>query len=337
GAETRQHYGFGLLVSQSHAARRLMEQICSLANEEGTVLIIGESGTKKERVAEEIHRLCSRSQRPLIKFSCTASASNMLDAELFGSNAGTSAGALKVGRLELASGGTLFLDELDALPIDLQVKLLRVLEGKVIERASSTERVNIDTRVICATTKDLRQLVDDGKFRKDLYYRLYVVSISIPPIRERPVDIPVIAEQILKDYAENFPNKSVPKRISPHVLDVLMSYRWPGNIRELEHVIERAIMHADSDEIQPKDIIVPIQDHPADINVSDLEYEETAGLGETIAGVERALIRAALHRAAGNQAKAAHYLQIPRTTLRDKMAKYGLFSGPIKDEFTDLT
>ncbi|UCD28487.1 MAG: sigma-54-dependent Fis family transcriptional regulator [Planctomycetota bacterium] len=327
-APDRQVDDFGLFAGQSNAAHRLCDQIQSLANSERDILIVGENGTKKGQVAEKIHKLSSRSQRPLIKFSCTASGSDMLEAELFGSNAGVTAGHLKLGRLELASGGTLFLDEVDALPQELQVKLLRVLEGKVIERAGSTERVTIDTRVICATSKDLRQLIDSGHFREDLYYYLGVAIISVPSLRERPEDIPILAENIMKNYADCSGGKTVPGKISPHVFDLLMTYPWPGNMRELEHVFERAIMNASSDVIQPKDVVLPVKEEPAEHVVMGTSFDETAGLTETVAGVERTLINAALRRAAGNQARAAQFLNIPRTTLRDKMAKYGLFCEP---------
>jgi len=315
----------GPLVGQSYIIRKAFEQIRHAAQTDRPVLILGENGTGKEQMAEAVHQLSSRSQRPLIKFSCSTSGSDILDAELFGASA--SAGPLKVGRLELASGGSIFLNEIDAMPPELQAKLLRVLERKIIERPGSTERTAIDTRVICATSKDLQQMVENKKFREDLYYRLSAMNLYMPPLRERPEDIPILTNRILKNLSAHSSNSIAPLRINPHAMDALTNYHWPGNIRELEQVLERAATNAENSEIQPKDIILPTYNHHLEAQSEQMNYDSTVGLTETIAGVERTLINAALRRASGNQAKAAQFLRIPRTTLRDKMAKYGLFNN----------
>ncbi len=324
----------GPLVGRSYPLRRLFEQIRAVVDNERPVMIQGEAGTCRERVAEAIHRLSRRSQGPMVKFSCAASDSETVDGELFGfypEAAGGRALAPKLGRFELAAGGTLFLDDVDALAIQLQGKLLLALEEGLFERAGNADRVSVDVRLICATDKNLRPLAVAGRFREDLYYRLDAIHLSIPPLRERREDVPILARHYLRNRADGGGGEEVPSRISPHAMDALVNYHWPGNVRELEHVIERAVAFSDGEEIRPQDILLPADRPPEEQEVSAVA-DGAAGLTQTIAGVERTLIDAALRRAAGNQARAAQFLGIPRTTLRDKMAKYGMVGRPGKRE-----
>ena len=323
----------GPLVGRSHAARRLFEQIRTVADNDHPVMIMGEPGTCRDRVADAIHRLSQRWQGPLIKFSCAASSPQTIDGELFGSGASdaTVTSAPKAGRLELAGGGILFLDNVDALPLELQAKLLHALEEGIFEHAGNGERVSMDARLICGTERDLRQLVDAGEFRRDLYYRLDAIHLVIPPLRARREDIPLLVERYLKTCAETGDPKNAAKCIDRQAMDVLVNYHWPANVRELEHVLERAITFAKGGEVLARDILLPAEQSSARERAAVAD-EGPSGLTETIAGVERTLIDAALRRAAGNQAKAAQFLGIPRTTLRDKMTKYGMVGRSARQE-----
>ncbi|MBI4579432.1 MAG: sigma-54-dependent Fis family transcriptional regulator [Planctomycetes bacterium] len=313
----------GPLVGRSHAARQLFDQIRAVADNERPLLIHGESGAGAELVAEAIHQMSRRSPQPFLRVNCAAFSPQMLEGDLFGLPP-AQPGSSSAGRIEAASRGTLFMDEIDTLPLELQVKLLQVLERRELDRPGGAGTEPADVRILCATHKDLRQLVDGGRFRQDLYYRVAAVTLPLPPLRDRREDIPLLAEEFLRRQTSNGSSgrsKAAPTRISPHAIEALLSYHWPGNILELEHTIERAITLASGDVIEMKDILLPKSCGQAPAEVWP---EMTASLTETIAGVERKLIDAALRRATGNQAKAAQFLGIPRTTLRDKMAKYGM-------------
>ncbi len=299
----------GPLLGRSYAARQLFDHIRAVADNERAILIESENGAGAELVAEAIHSLSRRSGGPFHRTNCTAFSATALDTELFGAGSPGTAG-----RLETVRGGTLFVDEIDALPLELQTKLLTLLE----------RRDAVEVRILCASHKDLRQLVDAGKFRQDLYYRLAAVILQVPPLRDRKDDIALLAEDYLKRQGTNGHSsraKLPPAKISAHAVEALTNYAWPGNILELEHTIERAMTVAAGDTIELKDILLP---KPAGANDPEVWPEMPASLTTTIAGVERRLIDAALRRATGNQAKAAQFLGIPRTTLRDKMAKYGM-------------
>ncbi len=316
----------GPLVGRSYASRQMFEHIRAVADYERALLIEGESGAGAELVAEAVHQLSRRASKPLVRVNCAAFSSHMLEADLFG-------GANQDGgRLAAARGGTLFMDEVDTLPVELQAKLLQVFERRDAERANAGNGEPSDVRILCATHKDLRQLVDSGKFRQDLYYRIAAVTLSLPPLRDRLEDIPLLVEELLKKHANNGSagrTKVPPTKISAHAVEALLDYHWPGNTLELEHTIERAITMATSDTIELKDVLLP---KPGSKAESEVWPEMAASLTSTIAGVERKLIDAALRRATGNQAKAAQFLGIPRTTLRDKMAKYGMVgNGATRD------
>jgi DNA-binding NtrC family response regulator len=318
----------GRLIGHSHAMRSLIQQVRTVADSERTILICGESGTGKELLAEAIHELSRRREKPLVKFSCAALQPNLLESELFGHEKGafTSALARRLGRFELADQGTLFLDEVDDIPLEIQVKMLRAIEEQAFERVGGEEVVRVNVRLICATKKNLRELVDAGKFREDLYYRLNVINLTIPSLRDRREDIPVLAAHFIEKHAPPGADGGRPT-LSPHALDLLMDHYWPGNVRELEHVIERALAFCGSGEIGPEHI--PALTDEKDGGRHVIPFAEVgAGLTETVASIEKRMIESALIQADYNQAKAAQILGIPRTTLRDKIAKYGVGSGP---------
>lgn len=317
----------GPLIGRSYAAHRLFDQVREISDNEHPILIEGESGCGAELVADAIHQLSRRTGKPFMRINCAAFSPHLLDADLFGPTA-TQGTPAATGRLEATRGGTLFMDEVDALPLELQAKLVRLLEDRESERTNGDA---VDVRLLCATSKDLRKLVDSGKFRQDLYYRLAAVTLEIPPLRDRREDIPLLAEEFLiRQAAGSNPLRArTGMRISAHAAEALANYNWPGNLLELEHTIERATTLAKGDTIELKDILLP---KPIDSGAAEVWPDLSQNLTSTIAGVERKLIDAALRRATGNQAKAAQFLGIPRTTLRDKMAKYGMVGGGLSRE-----
>jgi DNA-binding NtrC family response regulator len=250
----------------------------------------------------------------------------VLESELFGHEKGAFTGAhrQKAGRFELANGGTILLDEVDDIPTEIQVKLLRVVERQEFERVGGEGPSRVDGRLICATKRDLLQLVKEGRFREDLYYRLNVISLAIPPLRERLEDVPVLARHFVAKHAALVGDKQV--AVSPHAIDELMRHDWPGNARELEHVLERALAFCGGEEIRPEHILPLGREGGEGAGTQGLELSEVGKLGltETVADIERRLILMALRQCNGNQARAAQKLGIPRTTLRDKMAKYNI-------------
>jgi DNA-binding NtrC family response regulator len=306
--------------------KRLFRQIRAVADSDRTILLCGESGTGKELFAEAIHAHSRRADKPLIRFSCAALQPTVLESELFGHEKGAFTGAIrrKAGRFELANGGTMLLDEVDDIPTELQVKLLRVVEQQEFERVGGEAPVRVDVRLICATKSDLLQLVKEGRFREDLYYRLNVISLPIPPLRERADDIPVLASHFLEKHAALVGDNEV--TLSPHALDELMRHTWPGNVRELEHVVERALAFCGGHEIRPEHILPLSKEHGETLAAPTLELAEAGklGLNETVADIERRMILMALKQCEGNQARAAQRLGIPRTTLRDKITKYSI-------------
>ncbi|MEP0846397.1 MAG: sigma-54-dependent Fis family transcriptional regulator [Phycisphaerae bacterium] len=320
---------FGRLVARSACMKRLFAQIRAVADSDRTILLCGESGTGKELFAEAIHQQSRRKDNPLIRFSCAALQPSVLESELFGHERGAFTGAhrQKAGRFELANTGTILLDEVDDIPTEVQVKLLRVVEQREFERVGGETPVKVDVRLICATKRDLLHLVKEGRFREDLYYRLNVISLNIPPLRERREDIPVLAQHFIEKHSALAGERRI--TISSHALDELMRHSWPGNVRELEHVLERALAFCGGDEILPPHIL-PLTGEQSDAGAAPaLELAEVGkhGLNETVSDIERRLILMALRQCGNNQARAAQRLGIPRTTLRDKMAKYNIPCG----------
>jgi DNA-binding NtrC family response regulator len=303
---------FHEIVGQSAAIQRVLEQIRLVAMSDTTVLIRGESGTGKELVARAIHANSPRRYMPIVIVNCGALAEGVIESELFGHEKGAFTGAhyRRKGKFELADGGTLFLDEIGDISPKTQVDLLRVLEEKKIFRVGGNTPIPVDFRLIAATNKDLEALVAEGRFREDLYYRINVFSITIPPLRERREDIPLLAEHFLKKFAQSM-NKPI-LGISPEALALLEHYDWPGNVRELQNAIERAVLVCRGREIRPEDL--------------PLQVNEARGqtMGKTLAEVERQHIQRILQETRWNISQAARLLGIDRVTLYNKIRKYHL-------------
>jgi len=321
-----QRFGFGGLVGKSKPMQEVYTQIEKIAAARGAVLIQGDSGTGKELVAKAIHHASPRKSAPFVVIDCGAIPEPLQESELFGHVKGAFTGAIaaKRGLFEEAHGGTLFLDEVAELAPSLQAKLLRALQDGEIRRVGDTRVIQVDVRVIAATNRDLDEEVRQGAFREDLYYRLTVFPIRLPPLRERREDIPLLVEHCLGRMAEEADGK--PKRLSPDALRVLTSYFWPGNVRELEHVLERAALLSEEEVITEGDLPLHLTARKDELAVA--LPEDALALPETAARVvrevERELIRRALVRAANNRTEAARLLGISRRALLYKLKAYGL-------------
>ena len=285
-----------------------------VATTDAPVLIMGESGTGKELVAAAIHRLSIRQQNPFIVINCGAIPENLLESELFGHEKGAFTGAhiQRKGRFEMADGGTLFLDEIGELPMTLQVKLLRFLQERMVERVGGREQIEVDTRVIAATNRDLKEEMKNGNFREDLYYRLGVVTISIPPLRERGGDVLLMAKAFMERYAEE--NRKKIKGFTPEAITSIEQYEWPGNVRELENRIKRAVIMTEGRKLTPADL---------EMAPSGTGYEGMS-LKDAREAMEKELVIKALLRNGDNLSKTAMELGISRPTLYDLMEKFGL-------------
>jgi Nif-specific regulatory protein len=316
--ELLQRYDFSDMVGASGPMRQLYEEMARVAGTNTTVLIRGESGTGKELIAQAIHYHSPRARKPLIKVNCAALPETLVESELFGHEKGafTGAQARKKGRFELAHGGTIFLDEIGELSPAIQVKLLRVLQEREFERLGGTQPVSTDVRVIAATNRDLEKALADGGFREDLYYRLNVFPIFIPPLRERRSDVLPLADHFAEKYAREH-GKSI-KRISTTAIDMLASYHWPGNVRELENTIERAVLMADGEVIHGHHLPPTLQTAEATGTVVQ------ASLGGAVEAFERGLIEDALKTSRGNRAKAARLLSTTERVVSYKVRKYGI-------------
>jgi two-component system NtrC family response regulator len=298
-----------------------MLEVISLARRvapsEATVLIRGESGTGKELIAKAIHYASPRSARPLIRVNCAALPENLLESELFGHEKGAFTGAIatRKGRFELADGGTLFLDEIGDLPLHLQAKLLRVLQEREFERVGSSHPLKVNVRVLSATHRDLEALMKSGQFREDLYYRLNVVTIVLPPLRERRQDLPALMDHFLRFFAQK--NGKTIRGLTREARDALLRYDYPGNVRELENLIERAV-------VLTRDEVIDRGDLPLTLEESEGKGDQEAHLIAAVEGLERRMIKDALARAGGIQTRAAELLGITERALRYKLRKYGL-------------
>ena len=299
------------LIGNSPGTRRVLELIEMVAPTDTTVLIFGESGTGKELVARAIHAASPRRHMPMVVIHCGALTETLLESELFGHERGAFTGAhyRKKGKFEVADGGTVFLDEISDISLKTQTDLLRVLQEKEIQRVGGTQSIKVDFRCVAATNKNLEDLVKAGTFRPDLYYRLKVFAIDLPPLRDRREDVPLLADHFVRKLATAM-NKPVPT-LSPQAVDLLLAYDWPGNVRELENAIERALVIGREPEIQPADF--PFQ----------LQPSSQAG-GHTLEEVERVHIERVLRETEGNLSRAARILDIDRTTLYNKLRRYGL-------------
>ncbi len=312
-AQLDKKFGLKAIVGQSVSMQEVYRLIQKVAPTDTTVLIQGESGTGKELVARAIHTLSSRKGFPFVPVDCAAIPENLLESELFGHVKGSFTGAIKnrKGKFETAEGGTLFLDEIGDLKESLQAKLLRTLQEKQIVKVGSNHPVPVNVRIIAATNQNLDQAVSESRFRQDLYYRIAVFTINIPPLRERREDIPELIDHFVKKYA-----KEKTMIVEKEVYQFLISYHWPGNVRELENVIERATVLADGDRIQLKDL-------PE--NLLNKQFKkEIMESDQTLATIEKQAILKALKKANGNQSQAARMLGIPRHMLLYRMKKWGI-------------
>jgi two-component system NtrC family response regulator len=298
----------------------VLSMVKRVSTSSASVLILGETGTGKELIARAIHAASARSSGPFIAINASALSSTLLESELFGHEKGAFTGAERVrtGRFEAASGGTLFLDEVGDLPAEVQVKLLRVLQDKTIERVGSNRPVPVDVRLIAATHRDLQQEIKQGRFREDLFYRLAVVSIEIPPLRRRRADIPLLVEHFIAKFAEMAPGG--PKSVSRESMDLLVRYDYPGNVRELENIVQRAMVLARGEQITTDDLsptVLGAAVEPGAAAILGLE----ASLPARVAALEKAAIEEALSAEEGNQTRAARRLGISERALRYKLAK----------------
>jgi len=303
--------------------RGIFSQILKVAPTDATVLITGESGTGKELVAQSIYQHSLRKDGPFIKLNCVAIPEGLLESELFGHEKGsfTGATAQKRGKFELAHGGTILLDEIGDMPLATQAKLLRVLQEKEFERVGGTKPIRVDIRIIASTNKNLTKLVQEGKFREDLFYRLNVFSLHLPPLRDRREDIPALAQGFL----ETAPKSA---EISSSALQLLMGFHWPGNVRELKNVIERAAVMAENGIIEPQHL--PVQISGGLVGQAMQEVPEQANLDDRLAEIEKRFIIDALTRADGVQVKAAQILGIKERSLWHRVKKYNIDVTSIK-------
>ncbi|BBO83057.1 acetoacetate metabolism regulatory protein AtoC [Desulfosarcina ovata subsp. sediminis] len=309
------------MIGSSPAMVRLMETVAQVAVSEATVMITGESGTGKELVAAAIHTNSPRKAGPLVKVNCAAITETLLESELFGHEKGAFTGAdrRKEGRFVQAHGGSLFLDEVGEMPIAMQVKLLRVLQERELTRVGGDQVIAVDVRLIVATNRDLARMVNDGTFREDLYYRLNVVELQTPPLRQRREDIPLLATHFLNRFAEK--NHKTVDRFSPRAMDLLIRHDWPGNVRELMNTIERAVVLSRSDCLDEADFHVLAKDAP------DVDAAPSGAVFPTdlpLEQIEREAIANTLSSAGGNKSEAARRLGITRKTLREKIKKYNI-------------
>ena len=316
-AQLDSKYGFENILGTSPAMQEVFEVIRQAAPTRATVLIQGESGTGKELVARAMHQCGPRAQGPFIPVHCAALAPTLLESELFGHEKGAFTGALerRRGRFELADGGTLFLDEIGEIDASLQVKILRVLEERKFERVGGAETIGVDVRLVVATNRDLKKMVEAGTFREDLFYRLYVVNLTLPPLRERDGDIVLLAQHYLKALAAEHGKKV--SGITSEAMDALLAYPWPGNVRELRNVIERMVVLGAGEKLTVRDL-------PAPLRLAGGRAGAAVRPGSALRDAERQLIEEALRRHKGSRTRAARDLGISRRTLHRKLNEFGL-------------
>ncbi|MFL5496266.1 MAG: sigma 54-interacting transcriptional regulator [Gemmatimonadales bacterium] len=319
--ELRERYEFSNIVGKSGPMQQVYEQVAQVVGTTATVLVRGESGTGKELIAHALHHHSPRAGKPFIRVNCAALPETLVESELFGYERGafTGAHARRKGRFEQADGGTLFLDEIGELSPATQAKLLRVLQEREFERLGGDQTVPVDVRLITATSKDLEKALADGVFREDLYYRLNVFTICVPPLRERKSDVLLLADHFVEKYAR-LHSRSI-KRISTPAIDMMMSYHWPGNVRELENTIERAVLVADGDVIHGHHLTPTLQTAEASGTVV------SRSLGEAVGAFESNLIQDALKSTRGNRARAARLLSTTERILNYKVRRYGIDPG----------
>jgi DNA-binding NtrC family response regulator len=331
--QLQERHSFHSILSKDPQMHAIFELIGHVAQTATTVLIEGETGTGKEQVARAIHFASSRRDGPFIAVNCAALPENLLESELFGHEKGafTSAVGQRKGRFELADGGTLLLDEVGDVPAPMQAKLLRVLQERRFERVGGAESIEVDVRVIAATNRSLQRLVKDGKFREDLYYRLNVVKIDLPPLRDRQDDIPLLAMHFAQKYARP---GCAPKQIAPEAMEVLLGHHWPGNVRELENALERASVTSRDEFIRPENLPPDLTKSPnAKMPFSvDLARPLTDQLAELAASFEEAYLRRAMRKTRGHIGRTAQLSGLSRRTITDKIAQYGIDKSRFKSD-----
>ncbi|WP_319406887.1 sigma 54-interacting transcriptional regulator [uncultured Desulfosarcina sp.] len=313
-------YTLDSIIGNSRAIAELKQEALVAATNTYPVLIVGESGTGKELFAQSIHHASSRGVHPFVQINCAAIPKDLLESELFGYDRGAFTGARsagKPGKFELAHQGTIFLDEIGDLPLDMQPKLLRVLEEKVFERVGGNTVIQSDFRLIAATNQNLERLIERGRFRNDLYYRLNVISLNIPPLKERTEDIIPIARHLLRQAAPDTATDKI--RLSPKAINALLTYSWQGNVRELSNIIDRALSTMNGDVIELTDLPLPLQRQPAPPDIVGVQP-----IREIQADAEKAVIVAALKKTGNNKVRAASLLGIHRTLLYKKMKRHGI-------------
>jgi len=313
------HFDRGNLIGRSAAMTRLLDLVAQVAPSEATVLVTGESGTGKEMIAGAIHTNSPRKTGPFIRINCAAITESLLESELFGHEKGSFTGAdrRKEGKFRQADRGTIFLDEVSEMSLGMQVKLLRVLQEREFTRVGGEEVIRVDVRVIAATNRDLLRAVTEGRFREDLFYRLNVVTLRVPPLRERREDIPLLAQHFLKIFAER--NRKALHGFTSRAMDRLLRYPWPGNVRELMNTVERGVVLCRADILDEADM-APVLEAEA----PQAAAGATASPGASLEDVEKAAILKTLDEASGNKSEAARRLGITRRTLHLKLKKYGL-------------
>jgi two-component system, NtrC family, response regulator AtoC len=321
--ELREKYKFENIVGTTPAILAVYKTVARLVDSKATVLIQGESGTGKELIARAIHFNGPRAERPFVAVECASLAESLLESELFGHVRGAFTGAVetKKGLFETADGGTIFLDEIAEISLGLQAKLLRVLQEHEIRRVGGTQPIALDVRVIAATNKDVEALVKLGRFREDLFYRLNVVTLHLPPLHERPDDIPLLATHFLRKYSEG--THKLISHITPEAMALLCNYRWPGNVRELEHTIERAVTLTMNNAVLPADLPPRLQSQPT-IPQTGLHRPGDSPALLTLEELEKQHIQAVLHATQGNKKRAAQILGINRRSLYRMAKRYGL-------------
>jgi two-component system response regulator HydG len=319
---------FGDIVGASTSMRAIFEEVRKVAEANSSVYIYGESGTGKELIARAIHRESNRRDGPFIKVNCSALAESLLESELFGHEKGAFTGAIKErkGRFELAHKGTLFLDEIADIPPSVQVKLLRVLQEKEIERVGGEVTIQVDVRIISATNKDLKPLVESGAFREDLFYRLHIIPIEVPPLRERKEDLLPLVKHFIDSISGEM-GKPI-EGITDRALQILHNYDWPGNIRELENMLERAIVLSDGRVLEPESFPIDERSAPRSAAASFVAPPVgTVPLDDALERLERSMLEGALEQAGGVKTKTAELLGIKTSALYYKLEKYGISSS----------
>ena len=321
-------FRFENLIGQSRRMREVLGLCARVAGRDSTVLLTGESGTGKEVLAKAIHQNSLRAGKPFVTVNCGALPEALAESELFGHRKGSFTGAIadRIGKFEAANEGTIFLDEIGELPMNLQVKLLRVIQEREVDKIGFSQPVKVNVRILAATNRKLKTQVEDGQFREDLFYRLSVVTIDLPPLRERKDDIPLLAAHFLKSFSERY--HISPLTITDEALALIVRYAWPGNVRQLENAIERLVVLANGNLIKPEELPQEVRESESRIAKIDLKLPDE---GIDLEQVEREILSLALQKYAGNQTRAAQYLNISRKTLIYRMEKFGLISPAIEE------